>query len=183
MVDYGMVRKGTFLYDSLLHVPVLWWAPGQIASGTKSGRPHAVRRPLPDACGTNRRQEARTGPGVSLAGALLREEPRGSGSSRRRLTATWLPTSSRPTSPWTTRMQLRGTPACRDRRCGQCTEPRCCSPGSGGSTSTKRRRRNCTGLRTHLRRNTGTWPELRSTLLREGTSKNGWPGGGTGSAL
>ena len=99
MVDYGMVRKGTFLYDSLLHVPVLWWAPGQIASGTKSGRPHAVRRPLPDACGTNRRQEARTGPGVSLAGALLREEPRGSGSSRRRLTATWLPTSSRPTSP------------------------------------------------------------------------------------
>ncbi len=33
MGDYGTVRKGMFLYDSLLHVPLLWWAPGRIASG------------------------------------------------------------------------------------------------------------------------------------------------------
>ncbi len=36
MGDYGMVRKGMFLYDSLLHVPLLWWAPGRIAAGTRT---------------------------------------------------------------------------------------------------------------------------------------------------
>ena len=34
MGDYGMVRKGMFLYESLLHVPLLWWAPGRIAADT-----------------------------------------------------------------------------------------------------------------------------------------------------
>ncbi len=36
MGDYGMVRKGMFLYDSLLHVPMIWWAPGRIAKGLRS---------------------------------------------------------------------------------------------------------------------------------------------------
>ncbi len=36
MGDYGMVRKGMFLYDSLLHVPLLWWAPGRIAEGVRT---------------------------------------------------------------------------------------------------------------------------------------------------
>ena len=36
MGDYGMVRKGMFLYDSLLHVPLLWWAPGRIATGVRT---------------------------------------------------------------------------------------------------------------------------------------------------
>ncbi len=36
MGDYGMVRKGMFLYDSLLHVPLLWWAPGRIAPGMRT---------------------------------------------------------------------------------------------------------------------------------------------------
>ncbi len=36
MGDYGMVRKGMYLYDSLLHVPLIWWAPGRIASGTRT---------------------------------------------------------------------------------------------------------------------------------------------------
>ncbi len=36
MGDYGMVRKGMFLYDSLLHVPMIWHAPGRIAKGLRS---------------------------------------------------------------------------------------------------------------------------------------------------
>lgn len=36
MGDYGMVRKGMFLYDALLHVPMIWWAPGRLAGGTRT---------------------------------------------------------------------------------------------------------------------------------------------------
>ena len=36
MGDYGMVRKGMFLYDSLLHVPMIWRAPGRIAEGLRA---------------------------------------------------------------------------------------------------------------------------------------------------
>lgn len=35
MGDYGMVRKGMFLYDSLLRVPMIWRAPGRIAKGLR----------------------------------------------------------------------------------------------------------------------------------------------------
>ena len=31
-----MVRKGMFLYDALLHVPLLWWAPGRIPAGART---------------------------------------------------------------------------------------------------------------------------------------------------
>ena len=33
MGHHRMVRKGMFLYDSLLHVPMIWYAPGRIAKG------------------------------------------------------------------------------------------------------------------------------------------------------
>ena len=33
MGEYNMVRKGLFLYDALLHVPMIWYAPGFINSG------------------------------------------------------------------------------------------------------------------------------------------------------
>lgn len=33
MGEYGMVRKGMFLYDALLHVPFIWYAPGHIQQG------------------------------------------------------------------------------------------------------------------------------------------------------
>lgn len=36
MGDYGTVRKGMFLYDALLHVPLLWWAPGRIPTGART---------------------------------------------------------------------------------------------------------------------------------------------------
>ena len=36
MGDYGMVRKGMFLYDALLHVPLLWWAPGRTPAGART---------------------------------------------------------------------------------------------------------------------------------------------------
>lgn len=36
MGHYGMVRKAMFLYDCLLHVPMIWSAPGRIAEGVKS---------------------------------------------------------------------------------------------------------------------------------------------------
>ena len=36
MGDYGMVRKGMFLYDALLHVPFIWHAPGRIEEGIQT---------------------------------------------------------------------------------------------------------------------------------------------------
>lgn len=39
MGDYGMVRKGMFLYDSLLRVPMIWRAPGRIAEGLRPQSP------------------------------------------------------------------------------------------------------------------------------------------------
>jgi arylsulfatase A-like enzyme len=33
MGEYNMVRKGMFLYDALLHVPMIWYAPGYIRMG------------------------------------------------------------------------------------------------------------------------------------------------------
>ncbi len=35
MGQHGMVRKGPFHYDALLHVPMIWWAPGRIAAGLR----------------------------------------------------------------------------------------------------------------------------------------------------
>lgn len=35
MGEHHMVRKGMFLYDALLHVPMIWYAPGQILEGKK----------------------------------------------------------------------------------------------------------------------------------------------------
>lgn len=34
--DYRMVRKGMFHYDALLHVPMIWYAPGRISKGITS---------------------------------------------------------------------------------------------------------------------------------------------------
>jgi arylsulfatase A-like enzyme len=36
MGEYHMVRKGMFLYDALLHVPFIWYAPGIISQGIQS---------------------------------------------------------------------------------------------------------------------------------------------------
>ena len=36
MGHYGMVRKGMFLYDALLHVPFIMYAPGQMTAGTRT---------------------------------------------------------------------------------------------------------------------------------------------------
>ena len=33
MGEFNMVRKGMFLYDALLHVPMIWYAPGRIKKG------------------------------------------------------------------------------------------------------------------------------------------------------
>lgn len=37
MGEYRMVRKGMFLYDALLHVPMIWYAPGLIRQGVRVG--------------------------------------------------------------------------------------------------------------------------------------------------
>lgn len=39
MGNYHMVRKGMFLYEALLHVPMIWWAPGRIAAGLRTAAP------------------------------------------------------------------------------------------------------------------------------------------------
>ena len=36
MGDYGMVRKGMYLYDALLHVPFIWYGPGRIEQAVVS---------------------------------------------------------------------------------------------------------------------------------------------------
>jgi arylsulfatase A-like enzyme len=36
MGEYNMVRKGMFLYDALLHIPFIVWAPGRIKKGLKT---------------------------------------------------------------------------------------------------------------------------------------------------
>lgn len=36
MGEHHMVRKGMFLYDALLHVPFIWYAPGRIQEGLRS---------------------------------------------------------------------------------------------------------------------------------------------------
>ena len=36
MGTHRMVRKGMFLYDSLLHVPMIWWAPERLAKGRRT---------------------------------------------------------------------------------------------------------------------------------------------------
>lgn len=36
MGEHHMVRKGMFLYDALLHVPFIWYAPGRIQSGARA---------------------------------------------------------------------------------------------------------------------------------------------------
>jgi arylsulfatase len=38
MADHRMVRKGMFLHDSLLHVPMIWYAPGRISEGKRVKR-------------------------------------------------------------------------------------------------------------------------------------------------
>ncbi|NIA12940.1 MAG: sulfatase-like hydrolase/transferase [Nitrospiraceae bacterium] len=37
MGHHGMVRKGMFLYDDLLHVPLIYYAPGRIPPGRRLG--------------------------------------------------------------------------------------------------------------------------------------------------
>jgi arylsulfatase A-like enzyme len=35
MGEFNMVRKGMFMYDALMHVPMIWYAPGKINKGVK----------------------------------------------------------------------------------------------------------------------------------------------------
>ncbi len=39
MGNYHMVRKGMFLQEALLHVPMIWWGPGRVAKGLRSHAP------------------------------------------------------------------------------------------------------------------------------------------------
>lgn len=39
MGNYHMVRKGMFLQEALLHVPMIWWGPGYIAKNVRSAAP------------------------------------------------------------------------------------------------------------------------------------------------
>ncbi len=75
MGDYGMVRKGMFLYDSLLQVPMIWWAPGRISPGTRTDALAASADLFPtlaELTGAKRPPEAS---GASLAGTLLSGDP------------------------------------------------------------------------------------------------------------
>ena len=56
MGTHRMVRKGMFLYDSLLHVPMIWWAPGRLAKGEPDQRYCPRYRHFSNAGGRQRRQ-------------------------------------------------------------------------------------------------------------------------------
>lgn len=61
MTDYRLVRKGMFLYDSLLHVPLIWSAPKRLPQHVRSQEPAQLLDlfptladltggPVPDSC-------------------------------------------------------------------------------------------------------------------------------------
>ena len=70
MGDYGMVRKGMFLYDSLLHVPMLWWAPGRITPGTRTDALALSSDLFPTLCELTDGQPVEQASGLSLAETL-----------------------------------------------------------------------------------------------------------------
>lgn len=76
MGDYGMVRKGMFLYDSLLHVPMIWWSPGRVASGLRTEaflQSCDLFPTLAELTGGNRPPEAS---GISVADIVTQSEAR-----------------------------------------------------------------------------------------------------------
>ena len=75
MGDFGMVRKGMFLYDALLHVPLLWWAPGRISPGTRTDAPAISADLFPTLAELTGGAKPPAATGTSLAGTLLRQEP------------------------------------------------------------------------------------------------------------
>ncbi len=74
MGDYGMVRKGMFLYDSLLHVPLLWWAPGRIASGARTDALALSADLFPTLAELTGGESPPQASGASIADTLLRQE-------------------------------------------------------------------------------------------------------------
>lgn len=73
MGDYGMVRKGMFLYDSLLHVPLVWWAPGRIAAGVRTDALAQSTDLFPTLAELSGGSLSGTGSGQSLGGVLLND--------------------------------------------------------------------------------------------------------------
>ena len=51
MGNYHMVRKGMFLYEALLHVPMIWWGPGRITKGLRSAAPVQLHDVFPTLVG------------------------------------------------------------------------------------------------------------------------------------
>ena len=75
MGDYGMVRKGMFLYESLLRVPLIWWAPGRIPSGAVTDAMAQSSDLFPTLAELTGAEPPEGLSGVSIAGTLLDEGP------------------------------------------------------------------------------------------------------------
>ncbi len=75
MGDYGMVRKGMFLYDALLHVPLLWWSPGRIPSGVRSATLTQSEDLFPTLAQMTGGDPPEDVAGASVAGAVLGSAP------------------------------------------------------------------------------------------------------------
>ena len=73
MGDYGMVRKGMFLYDSLLHVPLLWWAPGRIAASVRTDALAQSSDLFPTLAELTGGSHPEAASGISLADTLLQK--------------------------------------------------------------------------------------------------------------
>ncbi len=172
-----------FLYDRLLHLPLLGSAPGTIGSGTKTDALALSADPFPTLAELT---AARVPEGTSgsRSPVFCFKVIRGAnGSSPRPPTAISLRTCPRSTSLRWTGMRLRATLACCGRRCGQCTEPRWCVHRNGNSSSTRRSRRDCIGSRKSAPGNGETQPGVPATRERAGTSKSTSLLGGTGNLL
>ena len=69
--EYGMVRKGMFLYDALLRVLLLWWAPGRIVSGVQTDALALSADIFPTRTELTGARDPPGASGVSLAARLL----------------------------------------------------------------------------------------------------------------
>ena len=76
MGNYHMVRKGMFLQEALLHVPMIWWAPGRFSRGVRSTAPVQLTDIYPTLVELTGGKALESTDGVSAKAALAGGEPR-----------------------------------------------------------------------------------------------------------
>lgn len=104
-----MVRKGMFPYDALLHVPLLWWAPGRIPTGARTDALAQSADLFPTLAELTGAERPEDFSGVSVAESVLGRQQAARHCSRRPPTGIWPRTCCRRIWPRTTGMRCRAT--------------------------------------------------------------------------